>query len=147
MKKALPLLFLLLSSVFAVGQTTTQFTNAGSGPCVNPNYPRNYYCAAIKRYENGVWVGYLAFFFVLNADGETFQNGTYSVADTNDATIFSAQNFSGTFNGKTVNGTFSTSTVIGSTSQAMGLIKWCAGRYGCYYREADLGGSGTYTTK
>src|ERR1700757_2000948 len=146
--KTLALSILLMSSAFAFTQTTTTFTNTGSSPCVNPNYPRNYFCSAMKRYDaSGVWIGYLAFAFVLNSDGSTFQNGTYSVQDTNDQTIFSASNFSGTFDGKTVNGSFSTSTVIGSTSQNMGLIKWCSGKYGCYYREADLGGSGTYTTK
>ena len=145
--KTLALSILLMSSAFAFTQTT-QFTNTGSSPCVNPNYPRNYYCSAMKRYDSsGVWTGYLAFAFVLNADGSTFQNGTYSVQDVNDQTIFSATNFAGTFDGKTVNGSFSTSTVTGSTSQSMGLIKWCAGKYGCYYREADVGGSGTYTSQ
>src|ERR1700675_4399171 len=133
-KKSILGLILLLFSVVCVGQTS--FTNGGSRGCVNPNYPRNYYCSAMPRYENGVQVGYLAFFFVLNADGSTFQGGQLWIQDGSGTSILAATNF---------NGSFSATNGYGSSSQAMGPVRVCAGKYGCYYRTGDLGGSGMYT--
>lgn len=147
MKKALPLLFLLLSSAFAFTQTTTSFTVTGSRGCVNPNYPTTYYCSAMPRYENGVQVGYLAFWLKLNSDGITFQNGEVFIQDMGGTSLFTARNFAGTFDGTVFKGTFSTATMSGNTRQTMGPVRICAGKYGCHWRTGDVGGSGSYTTR
>ena len=145
MKKALPLLFLLLSSAFAFTQTS--FTNLGHGSCVNPNYPTTYYCTSMPRYENGVQVGYLAFWLKLNSDGMTFQNGELWIQNMSGTAILASTNFAGTFDGTRFKGSFSASNGAGSTSQTMGQVRVCAGKYGCYWRTGDEGGSGSYKTQ
>ena len=147
MKKALPLLFLLLSSVFAFTQTTTTFTNTGSRGCVNPNYPGTYYCTSMQRYENGVQVGYLAFWLKLNSDGLSFQNGELWIQDMTGTAILSSATFAGTYDGQTFKGSFSAANGSGKTSQTMGPVRICAGRYGCHWSTGDVGGSGSQTTQ
>jgi hypothetical protein len=143
-KKVLSLMFLLMSSAFAFTQTS--FTNHGTtGACVNPNYPTTYYCTSMPRIEGGVQVGYLAFWLKLNSDGVTFQNGSLWLQDMTGTSFLSSTNFAGTFDGKTINGSFSASNGSGSTSQSIGPVYVCAGRYGCSWKTGDLGGSGTYT--
>jgi hypothetical protein len=145
MKKALPLLFLLLSSAFAFTQTS--FSNLGRGSCVNPNYPTTYYCTSMPRYQNGVQVGYLAFWLKLNSDGMSFQGGELWIQDMTGTAILSSANFAGTYDGTTFKGSFSASNGSGKTSQTMGPVRMCAGKYGCYWRTGDVGGSGSYTTQ
>ena len=149
-KKALPLLLLLLSSVFAVGQTTVTVTNGPSGSgCLNPNYPSTYYCVAMHRYSStGTFEGYLAFWLKLAPGGATFTNGEVFVLDATGNSIFTATNFAGTFNGTDFQGTYSTTlngkVVTGSIYQVMAPRLACAGRYGCHWTVGDSGGKGSY---
>src|SRR6202795_2554467 len=98
-------LILLCTSAFA----QTSFTNQGHGACTDPRYPGVYYCTSMPRYENGVQVGYLAFWLKLNADGLNFSNGELWIQDMTGSSQQSYVNFSGTFNGSVFNGTFSNS--------------------------------------
>src|ERR1700730_7391108 len=142
-KKALPLLLLLLSSVFAVGQTTVTFTNGPSGGgCLNPHYPTTYYCVAMQRYSStGTFAGYLAFWLKLAPRGATFTKGRVFMPDTSGNSIFTATNFAGTFDGTNFQGTYSTTlngtVVTGSIDQVMAPRKICTGRYGCHWTVGD----------
>jgi len=128
--------------------TTDNWTHIGNGPCQPATRPPWYYCFATITEETGQST--LSLYVMVQPDG-TFTDGRLIKGALYDAPpAFVATNWTGTFDGSTFAGTFSGvmpdgTPFHGYTTETLGLIKRCAGRYGCRYTLGTVAGNGTAT--
>ena len=99
MRKAL-LAAVICLATGAFAQTTTVTHGTGVSCAINYTFA-TVYCVALKNNDGTAWM----FWFHYIPDG-TFSNGNVALTDSHGGVIFTASNFSGTWNG-IVQGTFS----------------------------------------
>lgn len=117
-------LALLLSVLVRTASAQTMFTNTDSGPCSvqysNITTNGTYYCTAAQVFVNSTFDGYIGFWFVLKSDS-TFTSGHVYRNDAHGNTVFTADDFAGTFTGVvgishllngTIHGTFNGNTGV-----------------------------------
>jgi hypothetical protein len=146
MRKTLPLIILTaILAVPALAQSgSSVFTNGPTGPCSVTQGGSTYYCTAAQTFDaNGVFSGYIGFFFTLKADG-TFAGGHVYLYDACGNVILTADNFAGTKNGTVIAGVFSTPGFSGSASEAMGTERAHCYRGSCRTVPYMSTGSGAY---
>ena len=142
-------LALLVVGVSAQSTNTDTWTNVpSSGVCQNTVKPPSYYCSAQVSEPSGTST--LWFNVMVQPDG-TFTNGHISKSDLyNNPPQFNAVNWTGTLQDGTFSGTFSGvmpdgTPFSGNASETLGMVRRCAGRYGCHYEIGPVSGSGTAT--
>src|SRR5882762_3683212 len=135
--------------VKAQSSTTDTWTIVlSSGSCQNTVKPPSYYCSVSVVEDSGTST--LAFYVIVQRDG-TFTNGQITKSPLyNYPPSFTAVNWTGTFINNTFSGTFNgvqpDGTLFqGSATETLGLVRRCAGRYGCHYETGPVSGSGTAT--
>lgn len=149
MLKALPL-FLLALCIPASSQT--EYVNGPSGNCsVTTQYSApavTYYCTAAQVFVGGVFDGYIGFWFILQPDN-TFTAGHVYREDVHGTSVFTADDFAGSFSGTATNNLLTgvvTGTYLGglgSASETMAIKNGSCYRGTCRKVNYISSGSGS----
>jgi hypothetical protein len=142
-------LALLVVGVSAQSTNTDTWTNVpGSGTCQTTVKAPSYYCFVSVNETSGTST--LWFYVTVQPDG-TFTNGQINKSPLyNYPPSFNAVNWTGSFLNNTFTGTFSGTQpdgtpFTGDATETLGLVRRCAGRYGCHFVTGPVSGSGTAT--